>query len=89
MAAPGLHFESFVSLGGEPEAPGVRQSGKFEKVQKLKEMTWELSWEPFWTHFGTVASQSRAGKRFVALLCEVLCESVSRSVPKPVFTGNC
>ena len=36
LAAPGLHFESFVSLGGEPEAPGARQSEKFEKVSKLK-----------------------------------------------------
>ena len=28
---PGLHLESFVSLWGEPEAPGARQSEKFEK----------------------------------------------------------
>ena len=38
LAAPGLHFESFVSLGGEPEAPGARQSEKFEKVRKLKRL---------------------------------------------------
>ena len=34
--APGLHFEPFVSLGGEPEAPGGRQSEKFEKMRKFK-----------------------------------------------------
>ena len=34
LAAPALHFESFVLLGGEPEAPGARQSEKLEKVRK-------------------------------------------------------
>ena len=38
LVAPGLHFESFVSLGGEPEAPEARQSEKFEKVRKLKRL---------------------------------------------------
>ena len=69
LCPPGLHFESFVSLWGEPEVPGDRHCEKFEKEQK-NEATWELNWEPFGTHFETAASQSRAGKRFVALLCE-------------------
>ena len=38
LCPPGLHFESFVSLWGEPEAPGARQSEKFKKVQKLKRL---------------------------------------------------
>ena len=32
LCPPGLHFESFVSLWGEPEAPGARHRKKFEKV---------------------------------------------------------
>ncbi len=28
----GLHFESFVSLWGEPEAPAARHCEKFEKI---------------------------------------------------------
>ena len=32
----GLHFESFVSLWGEPEAPGARHRKKNEKVRKMK-----------------------------------------------------
>ena len=36
LAAPGLHFESFVSLRGEPEAPGARHCEKFEKIRKMK-----------------------------------------------------
>ena len=38
LAARGLHFEAFVSLRGEPEAPAARQSEKFEKVRKLKRL---------------------------------------------------
>ena len=38
LAAPGLHFESFVSLGGEPEAPAAHQSEMFEKMQKIKRL---------------------------------------------------
>ena len=38
LVAPGLHFESFVSVGGEPWAPGARQSEKFETIQKLKRL---------------------------------------------------
>ena len=34
----GLHFESFVSLWGEPEAPGARHCEKFEKVRKMKRL---------------------------------------------------
>ena len=30
LAAPGLHFESFVLLGGEPEAPEARQNEQIE-----------------------------------------------------------
>ena len=32
LCPPELHFESFVSLGGEPEAPGARQSEQIEQV---------------------------------------------------------
>ncbi len=35
MCPPGLHFESFVSLWCEPEAPGARHREKFEKYKKL------------------------------------------------------
>ena len=38
FVSPGLHFESFVSLWGEPEAPGGRHCEKFEKVQKMKRL---------------------------------------------------
>ena len=38
LCPPGLHFESFVSLWGEPEAPGARHCEKFEKVRKLKRL---------------------------------------------------
>ena len=38
FATPGLHFESFVSLWGEPEAPGARHCEKFEKVRKMKRL---------------------------------------------------
>ena len=38
LCPPGLHFESFVSLWGEPEAPGARHCEKFEKVQKMKRL---------------------------------------------------
>ena len=88
LCPPGRHFESFVSLWGEPEVPGARHCEKFEEVQK-NEATWELIWEPFGTHFETAASQNRADKRFVALFCQSFFESVSRSVPKCVFRGNC
>ena len=50
LGFPGLHFEAFVSLFGELEAPGARQSDKFQNFMK-NEATWELSWEPFGTHF--------------------------------------
>ena len=88
LCPPGRHFESFVSLWGEPEVPGARHCEKFEKVQ-TNEATWELNWEPFGTHFETAASQNRADKRFVALLCQFCFERISRSVPKRVFRGNC
>ena len=84
----GLHFESFVSLWGEPEAPGARHRKKFLKSTK-NESTWQLNWEPFGTHFETAASQNRADERFVVFLCQSFFESVSRSVPKQVFSGNC
>ena len=38
FVSPGLHFESFVSLWGEPEAPGALHYEKFEKVQKMKRL---------------------------------------------------
>ena len=31
---PGLHFESFVSLWGEPEAPGARHCENLKKCEK-------------------------------------------------------
>ena len=34
----GLHFESFVSLWGEPGAPGARHRKKFEKIRKMKRL---------------------------------------------------
>tara|TARA_B110000902_G_C14033756_1_gene485131 strand:- start:153 stop:644 length:492 start_codon:yes stop_codon:yes gene_type:complete len=34
----GLHFESFVSLWCEPEAPGARHREKFEKISKMKRL---------------------------------------------------
>ena len=71
LCPPGLHFESFVSLWGEPEAPGALHNEKLKKVRK-KKTTWELNWKPFGTHFETAASQNRAGKRFVALLNDPL-----------------
>ena len=76
LCGPGLHFESFVSLWGEPEAPGALHCEKIEKSF-------------FGTHFETAAPQNRADKCFVALLCQSFFESVSRSVPKRVFRGNC
>ncbi len=33
LCPPGLHFESFVSLWGEPEAPGARQGEKLDKCE--------------------------------------------------------
>ena len=86
--SPGLHFESFVSPWGEPEAPGARHCEKFEKVRKMKRLGSSIG--SLWGHvLRPVASKNRAGKRFAALLCEFFFESVSRSVPKPVFRGNC
>ena len=38
LAFPGLHFESFVSLWGEPEAPGARHGETNGKVQKMKRL---------------------------------------------------
>ena len=38
LCPPGLHFESFVSLWGEPEVPGARHCEKFEKVRKMKRL---------------------------------------------------
>ena len=38
LASPGLHFESFVSLWGEPEVSGARHCEKFEKVRKMKRL---------------------------------------------------
>ena len=87
LCPPGLHFESSVSLWGEPEAPGALHCNK--KLKNTKhEATWQLIWEPFGTHFETAASQNRADKGFIALLCQSFFESVSRSVPKRVFRGN-
>ena len=34
----GLHFESFVSLWCEPEAPGARHRKKIEKIQKMRRL---------------------------------------------------
>ena len=49
-----LHFEFFVSLLDEPEAPGARHGKSLKKVKM--ETTRELKWEPSGTRFGTVAS---------------------------------
>ena len=38
LCPPGRHFESFVSLWGEPEVPGARHCEKFEKVEKVKRL---------------------------------------------------
>ena len=38
LCPPGLHFESFVSLWGEPWAPGARHCEKLEKVRKMKRL---------------------------------------------------
>ena len=38
LCTPGLHFESFVSLWGEPEAPGAHPLQFFEKVRKVKRL---------------------------------------------------
>ena len=38
LCPPGPHFESFVSLWGEPEVPGARHCEKFEKVRKMKRL---------------------------------------------------
>ena len=51
---PGLHFDSLVSLRGDPEASGARYNENFEKIRKS--ITWELNREPFRAHFETVAS---------------------------------
>ena len=34
----GLHFESFVPLWCEPEAPGARHRKKFEKIRKMRRL---------------------------------------------------
>ena len=38
LCPPGLHFESFVSLWGEPEAPGALRNEKFKKIRKMKRL---------------------------------------------------
>ena len=38
LCPPGLHFESFVSLWGEPEAPGALHCEKNKKVRKIKRL---------------------------------------------------
>ena len=38
LCPPGLHFESFVSLWGEPAAPGARHCDFFEKLRKMKRL---------------------------------------------------
>ena len=38
LCPPGLHFESFVSLWGEPEVPGARHCENFEKIRKMKRL---------------------------------------------------
>ena len=38
LVSPGLHFEVFVSLWGEPWAPGARHCEKLEKVRKMKRL---------------------------------------------------
>ena len=38
LCHPVLHFESFVSLWGEPEAPGALHCEKFKKVRKMKRL---------------------------------------------------
>ena len=45
----GLHFESFVSLWGEPEAPGARHRKKIEKVRKMKRLGSSIG--SFWDTF--------------------------------------
>ena len=55
LVSPGLHFESFVSLWGDPETQRVRHIEKVLKNSKI-ETTWELNLELFGTHFETVAS---------------------------------
>ena len=55
LVSPGLHFESFVSLWGDPETQRVRHIEKLLTNTKI-ETTWELNWEPFGTHLETVAS---------------------------------
>ena len=46
----GLHFEYFVPLWVEPEAPGARHRNKNWKKHE-NETTWQLNWEPFGTFF--------------------------------------
>ena len=55
FVSPGLHFESFVSLWGDPETQRVRHIEKVSKNMKI-ETTWELNLELFGTRFETVAS---------------------------------
>ena len=38
LCHPGLHFESFVSLWGEPEAPGAVRYETFKKVRKTNRL---------------------------------------------------
>ena len=38
LCPPGLHFESFVSLWGEPEAPGAVHYETFKKILKMKRL---------------------------------------------------
>ena len=38
LVSPGLHFESFVSLWGEPAAPGDRHGEQLKKVRKTKRL---------------------------------------------------
>ncbi len=38
LCPSGLHFESLVSLWGEPGAPGARHCERFEKIRKMKRL---------------------------------------------------
>ena len=74
FVSPGLHFESFVSLWGDPETQRVRHIEKLSKNTKL-ETTWELNWELFGTPFETVASEVESASvllhSFVSLFSRV------------------
>ena len=49
LTTPGLHFESFVSLWGEPEALEAQVGNSFKKYEKLNDLGAHLG--AFWDTF--------------------------------------